>query len=55
MKHRSDCQCIDCYNIGARKADMQRKSTPWRDLPKAADDESLTIWFEYYGDYQCKA
>jgi hypothetical protein len=55
MKHRSDCDCWECHNIGARKADIRRKSTPWRDLPKACDEESMTIWFEYEGDAQCKA
>jgi hypothetical protein len=39
--------CVECYNIGARRADMQRKSTPWRDLPQAADEESMEIWFTY--------
>lgn len=55
LKHPRGCDCIDCYNVGARRADMQRKSTPWRDLPKACDEESMIIWFEFEGEFQCKA
>jgi hypothetical protein len=40
-------------NIGARRADA--KPTPWRDVPQACDEESMTIWFEYEGEFQCKA
>ena len=54
MKHRSDCDCMDCWNESQRLLDISRRKVvpfPARDQPKACDAESMEMWFSFEESY----
>ncbi len=57
MKHPDNCFCVECFNRGARLGDAARKAKLVDPIgkPQACDEESMTMWFDYYEDTVCKA